>query len=215
MQVTLNIDASQMGDTVLDIFKNLTTEQRSELAMSMMKQWFADPIDFEKANWIQQEIMDIKKTWTKPCGNDYWSPSVPEKFKSFNLDWTLKSKIEKGIATDEEIMFSAEFQKYMVQNFTSTRDMMVQIVIEEARKVFNTHVSTFVKEDPQMEEIKNTALQEVVRAFPEMAQHALVSYFIANMNGMANQLNNMNALMPSMQYSLQNVLNKLNGGNNE
>jgi hypothetical protein len=93
--------------------------------------------------------------------------------------------------------------------------MMVQIVIEEARKVFNTHVSTFVKEDPQMEEIKNTALQEVVRAFPEMAQHALVSYFIANMNGMANQLNNMNALMPSMQYSLQNVLNKLNGGNNE
>ena len=42
MQVTLNIEANQLNDTVIDLFKNLNTEQKTKLASQVVSNWFTE-----------------------------------------------------------------------------------------------------------------------------------------------------------------------------
>ena len=42
MQVTLNVDAKDMDGTVLQLFRELTEEQRQELAKDLLKSWLLD-----------------------------------------------------------------------------------------------------------------------------------------------------------------------------
>jgi hypothetical protein len=48
MKIELNIDAANIGDTVVDMFKNLTPEKRDELAREVINRWFDMPYGAEK-----------------------------------------------------------------------------------------------------------------------------------------------------------------------
>lgn len=60
MEVTLNIEANQIGDTVIDLFKNLSDEKKEELASKVVKQYLNDKVT-EQISWNDTLLTNIEK----------------------------------------------------------------------------------------------------------------------------------------------------------
>jgi hypothetical protein len=43
MKVELNIDAGNIGETVIEMFKNLTTEQKEAVSLKVLQDWLTEP----------------------------------------------------------------------------------------------------------------------------------------------------------------------------
>jgi hypothetical protein len=54
MQVTLNIESGQLGDTVVELFQSLTLEQRQEVARDVLREWLREPYDVERKAFEEQ-----------------------------------------------------------------------------------------------------------------------------------------------------------------
>lgn len=60
MKVELNIEGSQLGETVVDLFKNLDADQRKEVAKSVLESWLRQPIDVERQVYETALIAEIR-----------------------------------------------------------------------------------------------------------------------------------------------------------
>ena len=47
MEIKLNIEASQMGETVVDLFNSISAKEKKTIAKQIMKSWLEEPYQIE------------------------------------------------------------------------------------------------------------------------------------------------------------------------
>jgi SOS response regulatory protein OraA/RecX len=100
MEIKLNIETSQLGDTVVDLFKNLSDEKKEELASEVIKQYLDDK--------VRQQI-----GW-----NDYLLTNITKKIDTYFID-EIKNNEDFIKSKDEAIKVVSEKMPEIVVNAMS------------------------------------------------------------------------------------------------
>lgn len=164
MQVTLQIEAHQLSDTVIDLFKTLTPEQRMELARSTLEKWFQEPYGAERLAYskkVEQELRRLHiRVYTYGYGEKYTDDP--------NL-------------SDEQLQASSEYLGRMAK-FRSSREEMVTSIAETAVAHYKAQVEELVKNDPALVAGFEKVKERITATFPQMMQEALVTWFSRQMS---------------------------------
>jgi hypothetical protein len=160
MKVELQIDGSQMGETIQQVFNNLTKEQQLELARNTMLEWLKSPIDFERQLYERQALEEVKKSRS---GGFYNNNS------------------------DAEIMNGYEFREKM-RTFKSTKEKMIAEITEATIRHYKETVSELVAKDEQIQAMLAVVKEELKNAFPKMVQDAMMIWFASKMDSIATAL---------------------------
>ena len=184
MQVTLNIEAGQLGETVLDLFKNLSDGKKEELAVQIMSNWLGESHGSERQ--VYESIL-IEK---------YRSGQAGDKSRNY------KDMSDEGIRND--YYFRQSMEKYK-----SSREIMVEMITEATQKAFQKHVDELVQKDPQMTKIRETLVDMLKTSYPEMLLHSVTASITTALSMQLSQ-----AVMQSYQVMnhealLQNVRQRL------
>lgn len=171
MQVTLNIDASNFGDTLGDVFKNLSNEQKYHVAKESFEKWMREPYDVE-FNTKKETI--VKKLRQSP--NDE---------VRVNDSWSERKKTSE--CTDAELATTDKF-KQLLGEFKTTKQIMVEETTKQIVDYYKTYIVEFVKTDENTQLILKQTIEEVTKQFPAMIHDAIVHWFSLQMNNMGQQI---------------------------
>jgi hypothetical protein len=165
MQVTLQIEAHQLSDTVIDLFKTLTDEQRMELARSTIEKWFLEPYGAERIAFSKKVEQELRSRHIRIYG-----------YGGYGETYTDDPKL-----TDEQIMATSEYRESMAK-FRSSREEMVTSIAETAVAHYRAQVEELVKNDPSLKAGFEKVKERVTATFPQMMQTALVTWFSQQMS---------------------------------
>jgi hypothetical protein len=179
MNVTLDLEGSQMSDNVVDLFSKLTTKQKEKIAVQVLEKWFAEPVGFERIAFEEAVIRKVRDGSFK-LGYD----NVNE--------WVNKS--------DEQIKTHYAFRDHM-KAFKGVREQMVETIVSEAVKVFNDKALDMIKNNPTYSAMWDKMEAQIMTDFPEIIKQSMMLHF-------ANQMNNIQFAL-SQSLSNQGNLNLL------
>jgi len=156
LEVTLKIEAHQLGNNVLDLFKSLTEEQRIQSAKDVVDKWLRSPYDVERLAYAQNVISHLRQSHIRMGYSDKFTddPNV----------------------TDSQISDTFEYRDKMAK-FRSSREQMISMAAEEAVKQYRESVVDLVKNDPGVQAVYDSVKKRIESTFPQMAQAALVNWF--------------------------------------
>jgi len=165
MEVTLKIEAHQLSDTVIDLFKTLTTEQRMELARSTLEKWFLEPYGAERLAYSQKVMQELRSKHVRVYLNGCYGSEM---------------YFDDPKVTDEQLFSSSEYRDRMTK-FRSSREEMVTSIVEAAVAHYKAQVEELVKNDPTLTTGFEKVKEHITATFPHMMQAALVSWFSRQM----------------------------------
>lgn len=190
MQVTLNIEAGQLGETVVDLFKSITPEQKKELAVQVITKWFEEPHGFERSTHESRLIREIQ--------------SGERNIGYYNNEG-------KGWS-EEKIRDSYQF-KQLANTFVSSREMMVKEIITETVKYYKEKVDTLVLNDPQINNYFETVKEELIKKFPELSQTAVSFWFSERMREIGDAVRATHNNTDTINQMFQDINKRLQQGN--
>lgn len=190
MQVTVNIEAAQMGETVVEMFNSLTGEDRKELMKDIMREWFSTPINFEQVALEETLIRDIR------AGKH-----------NQDIEYYDRDKLHR--LTDQEIRTKGWFIKLRGTRCIDSRAQMVNCAIDEAKTVFAAEIQNMVKTDPDIQKAKDIVLEELKKAYPTMMHDALLGYFSSFMNQLSLGINQAMAQTQSTNLIMNNIQQRM------
>jgi hypothetical protein len=164
INITLQIDPSQLGETVLDVFNNLSTEKREEIAYGVLDGWMKDPATVEYSNYREQLIHEYRTGKRKP----YWS-------------FGNTSSIEDIIKDDNFIKDLSEFK--------DTKQGMIEEIRLQMKQYFQKEISKKLESDPMITEIINATYVEIQKRLPELIMKTLMLSFNNNINHLQDSIN--------------------------
>jgi hypothetical protein len=184
MEITLKIEAHQLGETVEEVFKTLTDDQKRELAKEAVRKWLEEPLSGERAAYEEKAIADLRKACIRI---GYYSSD-------------RNSNDPK--VTDDEIRGTPEFRSRMSE-YRSTRERLVTSVCEQAVSHAKEYAIKAVSEDAKLRLVFDEVRKKIEEMFPQMVYGAMVRWFSENMREVVSMA----------QYGtvneLQNVSNEL------
>lgn len=188
MNVTLSIDSNQLGETVVDLFKNLTEQQRQEVAVKVLEQWLAQPYDVErkaaKAEIARQaRIRSVGGYSGKPY-NDMTDEEVVKE------DYTARGEFEK---------------------FVSSRELMVKEITSSALKHQLEVIGDRIKSDRQLNAVLDRTLKMIEQNFGAYVHDAMIAWFCTNMTTMATGIQSSLFQSSTMQERLDQLNRELTG----
>ncbi|MHA2264019.1 MAG: hypothetical protein ACXAEN_16620, partial [Candidatus Thorarchaeota archaeon] len=134
-----NIEAGQLGDTIVDLFKNLSDEQREALALQVLEKWVEEPTSVEK---------DLAKV------------ELLRKYRCKLGGYIHNKKYQ----TDEEILRCYDFQKEL-NNVKTSKELMIREVTDQLNKFFKDKVETVVKDSDRVNAALEVALEQATADF--------------------------------------------------
>ena len=158
MQITMNIEAAQVGDTIVATFNNLTQEQKLEIAKQVMLEWLKEPWDLERQSY-EREV-----------------------FRRLRADTGFRSNSGK---TDDQLRQDYDYSNKM-REFMSTREKMINTITTEVANHYRACVAEIIKNDPQIQEAKGIVLEAVKKIFPAAIHNALVKFFSDQMGAISD-----------------------------
>jgi len=147
MQVVFNIEAGQLGETVLEVFKNLTEEKKQELALELMKSWLKEPHELERKVYEEQKVEYFRR-YKNESNRNY--KDMP--YEKIIEDWYFKDAMK---------------------DFKSSKEIMVETIVAAAKKSFQGHVDKYVAEDEQLAKIRGVVTEELKVEYPAIILEAL------------------------------------------
>jgi hypothetical protein len=160
MQITMNIDASQMSENLVDILKTLTENQRKEIAKETLLAWLKEPNDKEHSAYSREIINTIRA--------DRWN----EKYKT---------------CSDLEIMETYDY-KQKIKNFPTTKEIMVKTITQETIKFYQEEISKFIKKDETVRTILEITLAKIKDDFPKYIHDTLVHHFATELSALGPKI---------------------------
>jgi len=115
LKVELNIDAGNIGETVIEMFQNLTTEQKEAISLKVLQDWLAEPDTIHR-----QALHTLAIAHARERG--YYRSS-----------------------TEQELVKSDEYVKFMRDNATAKTRMIQEITratIAHQKEVIERHIKT-------------------------------------------------------------------------
>ena len=188
MEVSLKIESAQLGETVVDLFKNLDSEQRRSIAVEILTKWLIEPYEIER---------------------EAFAESVLREFREKNIDLYISYNRKKCLdCTDKEIKESSEYRQ-RINTFRSSREIMIKEITSEVITYFKASIPEQIKTDPKFEILRNIFYQFIVDNFPSMIKESFANYFTSQLNMIA--INSSSGLNDRMWFesSLQDMKTQL------
>lgn len=193
MQVQVTIEPGQMGETIVEMFNSLTSEQRMVIMKDIMREWFATPVRFEQAAMYEALIREIRAG----KHNDA-------------ISWSDRDNVRNW--TDDQIRAAYWFKTLAEKICVNSREIMVAEAIKEAKAVFADEIKDLVKTDPDLNTAKNIVMEELKKAYPAMMHDALLVYFSSFMQQTAQnvaqnsmQTQYIGTVMQNIQQRMQQI----------
>lgn len=158
MKVELTIDANQMGDTLVDLFKNLTVEQKESVALKVLSDWLKEPLDVETRALDSDAILYAR--------NKY----------SYNKE-----------KSPEDVRKSSEYADY-IKSHPSTRSLMVKEISTQVIEFHKKQITENIQSDPEMTKIMDATLETIKENFPKFVHDAMIAYFTTQMGSVMSGL---------------------------
>lgn len=159
MQITMNVDASQMSESVVEILKSLNEEQRKDIAKDILVKWLQEPNSFEHAAHSREVIIRLR--------NDYY-------YKNDFKD-----------ASDEDIKQHYKY-KEEIKKYPTAKEVMVGEITNQIVSYYKEEVVNFIKNDETVNNILAVTLAQIKEDFPKYVHNAMVYYFTQNLNNLGN-----------------------------
>ena len=160
MEVKLNIEASQLGETVVDLFKNLLPEKKEELALTVLREWFNEPVKLETLGYIDILLAEYRGDQKKMS--------------------SIRGYGDYSSITDERIKDSYEFKRDL-EKYKNTKQYMVDDLRTELLGYFKNGILEEMKKDPQIKEIQDIVYQEIKDRLPEIIMNVMMLNITNNM----------------------------------
>lgn len=179
MEVKINIESNQIGDTVIDLFKNLTPEKKEDLALQVLKEWLVDPSFLEVRN---KETLLI------------------EEYREGKRSFGYGHKKVTPETTDNEIRNDYDFKKEL-ENYKNSKQILIEDLKKEVIDYYKKYIADELKQNETVNKAKEETLQEITKLFPSIISQVLIQVLSDELGLLKNQIqqtymsNNMNTNM--------------------
>lgn len=180
IQITFNIDSANIGNTVEDVFKSLTEDDKRELARGIMLEVLTKPNGAERLAFEQQTIEQLIREYENA---------------SYQGD---------RIRTEAEARASYRFRERMAK-FESSRDRMMKMIVEETTNQYKDMAAGLIKNDEQTQATLAGVQADFIKAFPSLCQQAMNSFFVLKMAEISVAMNNSFIQQTNLQMFSQDV----------
>jgi hypothetical protein len=187
MEVKIQIESGQIGDTVIDLFKNLKPEKKEELALSILKEWLQNPEFFETKNKEQLVIEEFRKGIRKPRYS----------YKNFDEN-----------TPEYEIKNNSDFQD-AINNYKTSKQILVEDIKNEIIKYYKEYLTKELKENESINKIKEETFKEIAQMFPTIIAQTLINVFSTNLLNMQNTIQETAIRTYTNMAMTENIMQKL------
>jgi hypothetical protein len=170
MTVQLTIEAGQIADTVVELFKNLTPEDRKELAYSIAKEAMIDPDFYETKSIDAMLIQEYRDNKTQ-----------------LSNQWGYGNKIDPNKASDDEIRSTTTY-KNDLEARRNTKKILIGDAKDEIVKHYRDVIAEELKTNPIIDKILQETFKEVCSLFPKLVMESLVLLFANTLPDLQQQI---------------------------
>lgn len=156
MKVEMTIDASNIGETIVDMFQNLTTEQKESIALSVLEQWLKEPDEIHKTSLHRKAIEHARE-------RNSWSKEKPDSY------------FEQ----------TGEYKDYLRKNPTP-KEAMIRKITTEVIDYHSRKIGKMIQTDPEIQAIMQQTFETIKANFPKIVNDAMIAWFCSNMQTMAD-----------------------------
>lgn len=184
MQITLNIDATNFGTTIEEVFRGLSEQDKKEVATKVMMDVLTQPNGAERLAHEEKVIAQLMASKVNDSYNraDY---STPEKTRN-----------------------TYDFRERMAK-YQSTRELMVKEITSQAVQQYKNSVVELVANDENLKTIYEEVKQQIVANYPQMVQAALTHYLAGQMGQIGVAIQNTQNLSIQVGGTLSQLTDKL------
>lgn len=184
MQVTLNIDATNFGSTIEEVFKGLSEQDKKEVATKVMMDVLTQPNGAER---LAYEEHAIKQIMAQKANDSY-----------HRGDYDTAEKVRK----------SYDFRDRM-SKYQSTRELMVKEITSQAIQQYKNSVVELVANDENLKTVYEEVKQQIVANYPQMVQAALTQYLAGQMGQIGVAIQNTQNLSMQVGSTMHQLTSKL------
>lgn len=188
MEVKINIEASQIGDTVIDLFKSLPKDKKEELTLEVLREWVKSPEFFETENY-KQTLLD--------------------KFKNGNMQPSYYSTKYNKDTPDQTIIQDYNYKKYL-EEYRTSKQIMVEEIKTEIIKYGRQFIKSELLDSETINKIKQESYDQIALEFPKIIYESLVIAFSGNLISLQNQILSNTMMNQHTEHIMNQVRTKLN-----
>ena len=159
MELKVELESSQVGSTVEEIFASLTVDQKQAIAKDLMEKWLLEPREIEMRS-IQPDALKYAR--------DRYSSYYDGK-------------------TDAVVAQSSDYKEYLQKHKTS-RDTMIEEIKLETISYYKQQVNEMLKNDEQTNVIKDEVMKEIRADFPLIIKKALMASIMGILPNMMSDI---------------------------
>ena len=153
MEVRLNIDSGNLGETVVDLFHQLSPETRQQVATDVLREWLREPYEVEAQMLDRQAIEEVRKNYTG---------------------------YQNKVLDDRECRDHYRFREIRDRQ-KSTRHLMVEQITAAVIRHHKKVVTDEIQRDPQIQAVLQETLVSIRENFPKFVHDAMVAWFSSHM----------------------------------
>lgn len=187
MEVKINIESGQIGDTVIDLFKGLSAEKKEELALGIMKEWLQSPEFFETKNREQLVIEEFKSGKRLPSSSwDKYDVETP----------------------DDKIKRDYNYEKAL-REYKTSKQILVEDIKNEVVSYYKKQITEKLKSSELIQKIKQDTFDEITKQFPQIINQTMINVFTQNLyelQGKISQSYNSSEMAIGMVNSLNDKI---------
>ena len=179
MQVTLNIPINESTPSLEDILKELTQEDRKEIATKVYREWLTSKLPVERKMREKEVIRELLDK------------------KDFNGNPKYK---------DEESARDSYYFRNKMKDYKSSKDRLIEEIMSEMKKNITSYVTEVIKEHPQKVKIQNDIETAIQNEFPAMVLKMFALYLVSEYSNQAQK--NFNEIL-RIDNEILNITDKL------
>lgn len=185
MEVKIELEAGQIGDTVIDLFKSLSAEKKEELALTVLREWLISPEFLETEN-KKMLLLD-----------EYKSGKYDRPYDKYST------------MTDEQIMRNYDFTDKL-KSYKNSKQIMVEDIKTEIISYYKKSIAEQLEKDEKVQALKEVMMEELAGQFPQIIINALTQTFA---NSLVSMKSNVDAALMCSSNAMSisnNIAERLN-----
>jgi hypothetical protein len=191
MEVKINIESNQIGDTVIDLFKNLSAEKKEELALQIMKEWLQSPDLFETTNYEQLVIDEFRQGKRSP---DYYNRRY-------------------DVNTDEAIIRKDDNFKRAINEYKTSKQILTENLKSEVVDYYKKYIAEELKNNETIERVKVETMKTITQLFPSIIMQVMIEVFASNLTTMQQDIYNTSWRAMNVEALTHDIMSKVGMSN--
>lgn len=179
MQITLNVEGSQLDSEVKELLANLTQEQKQQMAMQLLTTALNNTTSSLNATVAEQLALDklLEETGRKYVKKlDHWN----------QLEWYYQTKNEDGSWSH---LMSTEYGDREKINKAITKAQSISSffkseVVDQLAATAKSQVKEMVESSEEINKAIEVAKEKITESLPQLVQQAMICYFSSHMTNM-------------------------------